>query len=195
MSLDPEKRERILDAAARRFAHYGFKKTSIDEIAREARVGKGTVYLVCRTKEELLYQVARRELAAWNTAVEGSIDPSMPAELLLVKCSTDAFGYLDTHPIVRDLLLGNLEEVLPLWVEQIDDLREIGRGYIRQILNLGVAAGTFRGDLDIDAVARMLQDMHAMALVLNYRERRPLSEQIAAAGLALDVLLRGLLAR
>jgi AcrR family transcriptional regulator len=40
-------REKILEAAERRLWHYGIKKTTIDEIAADAGVGKGTVYFPC----------------------------------------------------------------------------------------------------------------------------------------------------
>src|SRR5262249_16762278 len=46
-------RDAILDAAERLLARYGFKKTTIDDLAREAGIGKGTVYLHFPSKEEV----------------------------------------------------------------------------------------------------------------------------------------------
>ena len=46
-------RQKILDAAKERLWHYGFKKTTIDEIAGDAGVGKGTVYLYFDSKEDI----------------------------------------------------------------------------------------------------------------------------------------------
>jgi AcrR family transcriptional regulator len=46
-------REKILAAAEKRFWHFGIKKTTIDEIAADAEVGKGTVYLHFESKEEI----------------------------------------------------------------------------------------------------------------------------------------------
>jgi AcrR family transcriptional regulator len=54
-----ETRRAILEAARKRFLHYGFKKTTIDEIAADAGIGKGTVYLYFETKEALLLTLAR----------------------------------------------------------------------------------------------------------------------------------------
>ena len=51
-------REAILQAARQRFLHYGYKKTTIDEIAADAGVGKGTVYLYFDGKEDLLVTLA-----------------------------------------------------------------------------------------------------------------------------------------
>jgi AcrR family transcriptional regulator len=52
-------RRAILEAARSRFLHYGYKKTTIDEIAADAGVGKGTVYLYFDGKEDIMLTIAR----------------------------------------------------------------------------------------------------------------------------------------
>ena len=51
------KRRQILDAALRVFSEKGFHNATISEVARAARVGKGTVYLYFDGKESLLVQI------------------------------------------------------------------------------------------------------------------------------------------
>jgi len=46
-------RDKILQAAEKRFWHFGIKKTTIDDIAADAKIGKGTVYLHFESKEEV----------------------------------------------------------------------------------------------------------------------------------------------
>ena len=46
-------RDRILDAADRLLARYGYRKMTVDDIAQEAGIGKGTVYLSFPAKEEI----------------------------------------------------------------------------------------------------------------------------------------------
>lgn len=53
------KREAILDAALTLFGRYGYRRTSIDDIAREAGVAKGTVYLYVPSKEALFRTLAQ----------------------------------------------------------------------------------------------------------------------------------------
>jgi len=47
------KRAAILDAALRLFGQYGYKRTSIDDIAAEADIAKGSIYLSFASKEEI----------------------------------------------------------------------------------------------------------------------------------------------
>ena len=49
----PPARDRILDAADRLLARFGYRKMTVDDLAHEAGIGKGTVYLFFRTKEEV----------------------------------------------------------------------------------------------------------------------------------------------
>lgn len=49
-----ERPTRILEAAGRLTTRYGFDKTTVDEIAKEAGVSKGAIYLVWPGKEELV---------------------------------------------------------------------------------------------------------------------------------------------
>src|SRR5262249_51184002 len=46
-------REALLDAMERLLARYGYKKTTMDDLAREAGIGKGTIYLHFPSKEEV----------------------------------------------------------------------------------------------------------------------------------------------
>lgn len=55
------KRERILRAATDLFVRLGYRKTSMDEVAKRAGVAKGTVYLYYRNKAELVYHAASLE--------------------------------------------------------------------------------------------------------------------------------------
>jgi TetR/AcrR family fatty acid metabolism transcriptional regulator len=53
-AADPEKRKRLLQAAVQTFGRRGFHEARIAEIAAEAGVAEGTVYLYFRNKEDLL---------------------------------------------------------------------------------------------------------------------------------------------
>ena len=53
VSTRSDVRDAILDAANRRLARYGYKKMTIDELAADVGIGKGTVYLHFPSKEEV----------------------------------------------------------------------------------------------------------------------------------------------
>lgn len=57
-SSDPQRRELILRAAERLFQHYGYSKTTVADIAREAKVGVGSVYLEFPSKNDIVAELS-----------------------------------------------------------------------------------------------------------------------------------------
>ena len=58
-------RARILAAARQRFADFGYRRTGIAEIARDAGIAPGTVYRYFANKEKVFRAVMRHGLAQW----------------------------------------------------------------------------------------------------------------------------------
>lgn len=79
---DPKvlKRVRILDAAESLFIRQGYVKTSMDEVAREAGVAKGTLYLYFNKKADLILAAIGREKRNYMQGLMDVFDESLPAE-------------------------------------------------------------------------------------------------------------------
>src|ERR1700676_2983818 len=56
-----QRADRILDAAAELMLRWGYNKTTIDDVARQAGVAKGTIYLHWKTREDLFTTLMKRE--------------------------------------------------------------------------------------------------------------------------------------
>ena len=61
-SDNEERRERVLNVAAELIVHYGYDKTTVSDIAREAGISKGAIYLHFDSKEALFEALITREL-------------------------------------------------------------------------------------------------------------------------------------
>src|SRR5262250_2984256 len=62
-----ERATRILDAGAELLLRWGYKRVTIDDIARQTGIGAGTIYLHWKTKEALFESVMLREaVAVWR---------------------------------------------------------------------------------------------------------------------------------
>ena len=55
---DQDKRLRIMQAAEKLFASRRFHEITTDEVARQAQVGKGTIYRFFRDKDDLFFETA-----------------------------------------------------------------------------------------------------------------------------------------
>lgn len=83
-----DKRETIIDAAFDLFRHYGYRRTSMEDIARAAGVAKGTLYLYFTSKEELFEAIARSLATHMLADITAAAERDLPLEELL-------FGVLD----------------------------------------------------------------------------------------------------
>lgn len=63
---NPERADRILDAALRLIVRYGYDKTTVSDIADEAAVSKGAIYLHWKSKDELFEALLVRELRRFS---------------------------------------------------------------------------------------------------------------------------------
>ncbi len=194
--LKADKRESILNAAARAFERLGFRKTSIGQIAERAGVGKGTIYLACKSKEDLFYQVILRDLQDFIAKQASSIDPRRPADELLEKLATESIEHLEKRTLLRWLVSGALALELPNWVDQFEQLRSMSRQNISQIIKLGISQGRFRADLEVEETAELLYDLQFAGYVLYLRAGRKRGDDLRAKNKrGIELILHGLLAR
>lgn len=61
MNQTKDKKQLILDVATRIFSRFGYAKTSLDEIAQDAQIAKGTIYYYFPSKEDLFMEVVQSQ--------------------------------------------------------------------------------------------------------------------------------------
>ena len=101
-----ERREEIIRAAAKRFGRHGLGKTTLDEIARDVRIGKPTIYHYFKSKEDLFYSSAIWEATQFIEdikAIFNNQDSPVGARLL------EYFAFKETvyqrYSLLYDLML------------------------------------------------------------------------------------------
>ncbi len=71
--MKDEKSNFIMTSARKLFSRYGLRKTTVDEIAKEAHVGKGTVYNYFRSKEEVFKAVVEEEAKIFRNELKKAV--------------------------------------------------------------------------------------------------------------------------
>jgi AcrR family transcriptional regulator len=99
---------RILDAAAGLILRWGYNKTTIDDVARQAGVAKGTIYLHWKTREDLFAALMRRERLALAEDFKLRLeqDPTSATLQGLLKHSALA---LMQRPLLKAMLVRDLD--------------------------------------------------------------------------------------
>lgn len=150
-------RERILEAATKRFKHYGYAKTSMAEIAADLQMSPGNLYRYFPGKIDIALAIADHAAEKQMDQLRAAIDaPGQPVILRLRN-----FFYTDmvcTYEMIEsDPRTFELAQIIkterPAWVnERLAQEREI----INALLAEGVADGEFDID-DIPHASEMLQ--------------------------------------
>jgi AcrR family transcriptional regulator len=73
-----ETRQAIMQAAITLFSEKGFEKTSIEELARAAGIGKGTIYGYFQTKSDILHAFCEDELECLHVELTTNADREIP---------------------------------------------------------------------------------------------------------------------
>jgi AcrR family transcriptional regulator len=68
--LDKERKIQIIKAAVKRFTKHGLNKTTLDEVARDLRIGKATIYHYFESKEDLYYKTLNYEISLYIEEVK-----------------------------------------------------------------------------------------------------------------------------
>ncbi|MBA4184724.1 MAG: TetR/AcrR family transcriptional regulator [Acidobacteria bacterium] len=81
-----EVRETILDATDEFLARYGYKKTTIDNLAQAVGIGKGSVYLHFSSKEEIALSHIDRIIERLIVELRIIAKKKIPSEERCVRC-------------------------------------------------------------------------------------------------------------
>ncbi len=153
-----ERADRILDAAAELIQRWGYKKTTIDDIARQAGVAKGTIYLHWKTREALFQALLTRE---YLTLVEQFRQHllSAPESVTLHELAKQAILLSMSNPLVKALMLGDTDMLGELARREYADPTSVTQRrleFARVYLELLRSKGIVRTDRSIHTQIQML---------------------------------------
>ena len=183
------KRQSIQDAVVRLICREGLKSVTMERVAQETGIAKGTVYLHYRDKQELLDSVKESALAPVMRKFDDALRSGTP-DAKLRAVAEGYFSYFEEH---RDLFRVLIYEREVIRVHGSRFQSERYRHMVQQaarVINEGIRSGIFR-DVDAHNVAAMFID--SMYALMN---QRLLSEKPAPvqddADLIADVFIHGL---
>lgn len=135
-------RERILEVAKEAFTSFG-AEASLDEIAKQAGVGAGTLYRHFPTREALLEAVYRSEVEKLAAAEEKFAATMPPVEAL----RTWMLLFVD-HIAAKQIIAPALHSMVGGPSKLIENSRTLIQGAIDALVKRAIQSGDIRDDLD-----------------------------------------------
>jgi len=172
--MKQEKVESILNTAGKMFARYGLRKTSIEEMARVARVAKATIYSYFGNKDQVYLEVLSQEKNEIVAKESSWVDQEALPTDKLVTFVKAKFKYMRQAKNILNLDREGIENLSPGAESIRNKLFECEVDIIHSILKDGVEKGVFHINdflLTARAIAHALRGFELNWLVQESEEK------------------------
>lgn len=155
---------RILDAAFEQFCLIGIRRSSMEDVARRANVGRVTIYRRFESKDKLVSALLWRETRVAIAKVEAAVKDVAEVEARFIEGFVAGMDAIRRHPLIMAMLATEPETALPLLTVKASSGLELARSFMadevrRARAELGMP------DSDADQVAEIFARLtHSLVL-------------------------------
>jgi AcrR family transcriptional regulator len=195
--VETDLHDAILDAMERLLARFGYKKTTMDDLAREVDIGKGTIYLHFPSKEEVALQsidrVVDRVHAQLKTIAGSDASVAERLERMLVQRVLQRFDSVSAYSQSLDDLF---ESLRPAYMSRRQRYFELEADLFTEVLLEGRGQKVFDvADPRATAYTLLLATNSLLPYSLSTRELGKRGEIKVRVEAIARLLLHGLLVR
>ena len=168
------KRERILAAALKLFAHEPYQAVTMDRVAEAAGVAKGTLYLYFPSKDALYLGILSHGLDTAYRTYQASADPRLPLVERMRRSIEVTVEFYDRRRDFLQFFATEEPRLADARNRIIEESRERGFNFFASLIEEGIRTGVF---LPIDSrLATFAIQGSIRSLLLYYGNGRPVSE-------------------
>ncbi len=147
MSENTFKENEILEAARSLFAHYGYSKVTMEEIASEVEMGKASLYYYFPTKEELFKSVIKKEQSLFVQEIENLLGRNFTASQKLKDYVSKRLEYFEQLVNLGTLNLHTVVGIRSMFKELLKDFEAQEITLFQKIIEEGKSKGEFDKNL------------------------------------------------
>jgi TetR/AcrR family transcriptional regulator len=164
MIKDKSKEEAIIKAARKRFAHFGYSKVTMDEIAGDVEMGKASLYYYFPTKENLFQEVLMQEQNEFVSEIELVLQNETSAEDKLLQYVDLRLKYFQKLFNLGALSFYSFIEKKSQFKEYYKSFEERELQLMNKIFDEGKKRNEFKKDIEENAVKVLLHILQGLRL-------------------------------
>ncbi|CAM3520217.1 TetR/AcrR family transcriptional regulator [Cytobacillus oceanisediminis] len=188
MSID--RKQQILEAATKSFSLFGYKATTMDQVAKLANVGKGTIYTFFKNKEELFDEIIHSLIAEMKAAADEAIDPTLSFHENVHRGLYKILEFRLKHQLTIKLFQEEKEMGTPAVMEVMDQMEDAILNYLKEKVNQAIEKGEIR-ECDPELTAFVMLKLY-IALIFDWEKRHEPLEKEKIAMLFEQYIMKGL---
>ena len=170
------RKQEIINAATQSFSLFGYKATTMDQVARLANVGKGTIYTFFKNKEELFDEIIINLIKDMESEATQVIDSKLSFQENLHAALYKMLEFRLEHQLTIKLFQENRDFGTPVVQEVMEKLEASILVFIREKIEKAISKGEIK-KCDTDITAFVLLKLYIALIVDWEQERKPLSKE------------------
>lgn len=184
------KKEQIIQAARELFHQFGFKKVSMDEIAKKAGVTKKTIYMYFNSKEDLLKYFIQEEISNMEKIVQKVEEQNLDFFETVNQAIYEILQYRK-HQNFLNIIAKEAEWLKnPVIIDNLNLIDNKIQNYIRKKLQKAQENGEIKCP-DLDITTFLIYKMY-ISLIIEWNDKeKDLDEQMIAQSIS-KILKNGL---
>ena len=150
-----DRKQEIINAATKSFSLFGYKATTMDQIAKIANVGKGTIYTFFANKEVLFQEIVLQMIAEMKLEATNVIKDSGTfqenAHLALMKM----LEFRETHQLFAKVIAEEKELGTPTVQQVLQQVEQAIVSFVKEKIDKYIAKGEIR-EVNSELIAYLL---------------------------------------
>ena len=164
MTVKNPKEKEIIEAARNRFAHYGFSKVTMEEIAADVEMGKASLYYYFPTKENLFKSVIQKEQELFVKEIEALISKNLSSEKKLKEYVSKRLEYFQQLVNLGTLHVHSFVDIKIMFKELFWGFEQQELVLLHKIIEEGKKNGEFDRKLTKEATKIFLHLLQGLRL-------------------------------
>lgn len=170
-----ERRKEILRAATESFSLFGYKATTISQVAKLANVGKGTIYLFFKNKEELFREIIKNLIQDMERAANEVIQENQPFQENVHRALYRLLEFRLEHQLTIKLFQEQRDIGTPIVQNMLQKLEESILKFIQEKVEKAMEKNEIK-TCDSEVIAFLLLQIY-VALIFDWeKNREPLNK-------------------
>lgn len=155
-----EKQTQIIHAAIKVFSKYGIDGTKMELVAKEAGIGKGTIYEYFASKESLLEKMIQFSVETYRLGLKENITQGSNIEEKLLNCTRYNIEFFHMHldmlrmamqvnalsPAMREYMIAECKGIFDFYQDMLQEAKV--KGELHKELNIELAVYLINGTID-----------------------------------------------
>ncbi|HLR15745.1 MAG TPA: TetR/AcrR family transcriptional regulator [Bacillota bacterium] len=171
-----DRRAHIVEAATRSFSLFGYKATTMDQVAKLANVGKGTIYTFFKNKEELFDEIVENLIADMKHAAAEAIEPDRGFQENIHQALYRMLEFRKEHQLTIKIFQEGQEVGTPVVQEMMDRVEQEILSFIEEKVRKAIERKQIR-PCDPEKTAFVFIKMYISFIFDWERKRPPLSKE------------------